>query len=432
MTSDYADLNLPHHDEPEHARMTNPGGAPLAGLRVLDLTQFLSGPYCTQMLADLGAQVIKVEAPQGDLSRIIPPNFIGDDSVYYVSINRNKHSIAIDMKLAAGVDIVRRLILESDIVVENFRPGVLDRLGLKSSELRAERPGLIWCSISGFGQSGPYRDKPAYDMIVQALSGGMSLTGEPGRPAARAGIPIGDIAAGMYAATAILAALHRRGETGRGDFIDISMLDCQAAMLSYQAAYYLHSGQIPARQGSGHDSIPTYRGFVTRDDTEIVITANTERMWQGLCRALGLPQLADDPEFKTNRERYQNRTKLWPLLETAFLKRSAAEWVPLLEKESIAVGVVNTLDRVMADPQIKHRGMIVDMVRPDGTQARVMGNPMIFAEAKAPETSFPPTLGEDTIDVLRNVLRIDDAEIDKLVQSGAAIARDVTKDVRAG
>jgi CoA:oxalate CoA-transferase len=404
--------------------MTVSGDPPLAGLRVLDLTQFLSGPYCTQMLADLGAQVIKVESPQGDLSRTIPPNFVGTDSIYYISINRNKQSIAVDMKKSAGVEIVRQLILGSDIVVENFRPGVLDRLGLKGSELRSERLGLIWCSISGFGQSGPYRDKPAYDMIVQALSGGMSLTGEPGRPAARAGIPIGDIAAGMYATTAILAALHRRTETTRGDFIDISMLDCQAAMLSYQAAYYLHSGQVPARQGSGHDSIPTYRGFVAGDGTEIVITANTERMWQGLCRALDLPELADDPKFRTNLERYQNRVELWPILDTAFLKRSAGEWVPLLESESIPVGVVNTLDRVMTDPQIRHRGMVMGVTAPDGRHVKVMGNPMVFAEAKAGGKSFPPALGEHTIDVLRNVLDITETEIADLVKSGAVIARE--------
>lgn len=377
------------------------------------------------MLADLGAEVIKVESPQGDLSRIIPPNFIGKDSVYYLSINRNKRSVGIDMKLAAGVDIVRRLILASDIVVENFRPGVLDRLGIKERELRAERPGLIWCSISGFGQTGPYRDKPAYDMIVQALSGGMSLTGEPGRPAVRAGIPIGDIAAGMYGATAILAALHRRDATGHGDFIDISMLDCQTAMLSYQGAYYLHSDQVPARQGSGHDSIPTYRGFATGDGTEIVITANTERMWQGLCRVLGLAQLADEPRFKTNRERYPNRAELWPILEAAFLERGAAEWVQLLEKESIPVGVVNTLDRVMTDPQIEHRGMVMNLVAADGRRARVMGNPMVFAEANAAQRSFPPMLGENTVEVLRGVLGIGDDEIAEFARAGAVVAPNV-------
>lgn len=395
-------------------------GAPLAKLRVIDFTQFLSGPYCTQMFADLGAEVIKVEAPQGDLSRFIPPNFVRDDSVYYLSINRSKRSVVVDMKSAAGVALVRELILKSDVVVENFRPGVLDRLGLKGEELRKERQGLIWCSISGFGQDGPYRDKPAYDMIVQALSGGMSLTGEPGRPASRAGIPIGDIAAGMYASTAILAALYRRTQTGRGDTIDIAMLDCQAAMLSYQGAYYLHSGKVPARQGSGHDSIPTYRGFVTADGTEVVITANTERMWQGLCRALGLPELPDDPRFKTNIERYENRAVLWPLLEAAFRKRNSVDWVPLLEAESIPVGVVNTLDQVMDDPQIRHRGMVMEVGADDGRKTRVMGNPMVFKEAKLPAPSFPPALGEDTASILHDVLGLADDEVASLMSGVAA------------
>src|ERR1700722_7479425 len=305
----------------------------LADIRVLDLTQVLSGPFCTQMLADLGAEVIKVEGPTGDIARGMPPSFVGNDSTYYIAINRNKRSVVLDMKAAAGSAAVRRLALASDIVIENFRPGVCERLGLSAEKLREEKPSLIWCSISGFGQDGPYRDKPAYDMIVQALSGGMSLTGEPGRPASRAGVPIGDIAAGMYAASAIMAALYRRTSTTRGDLIDISMLDCQAALLSYQAAYYLHSGKVPSRQGNGHDSIPTYRAFVAGDGTEIVITANTERMWQGLCRVLGLPDLADNPKYKTNFERYENRVEPWPILEAAFLQRGVAEWVNLLEKE---------------------------------------------------------------------------------------------------
>ena len=395
---------------------------PLANVRVIDLTQFLSGPYCTQMLADLGAEVIKVEAPQGDLARVIPPHFIGEDSVYYLSINRTKRSIAVDMKLPAGVGVVQKLILSADIVVENFRPGVLDRLGIKVAQLRRERPELIWCSISGFGQDGPYKDRPAYDMIVQAWSGGMSLTGESGRPASRAGIPIGDIAAGMYASNAILAALHRRSKTGRGDVIDIAMLDCQAAMLSYQGAYYLHSGQVPKRQGSGHDLIPTYRGFVTSDGSEIVIAANTERMWS-LCHALYLAELIDDPRFKSNIERYANRTMLWPLLEAAFRKRSSGEWVPLLEAENIPVGVVNTLDRVMADPQINHRGMVIDLHGDDGREARVMGSPMKFQEAASAAPIFPPALGQDTLSLLRDVLKLSESEITKMVDDRAVVPR---------
>jgi crotonobetainyl-CoA:carnitine CoA-transferase CaiB-like acyl-CoA transferase len=275
-------------------------GAPLLqGLRVLDMTQVLSGPYCTQILADLGAEVIKLEPPQGDLARAMQPHFIGDDSVYFVALNRNKRSIAVDLKTPEGVDLVRRLAARCDVVVENNRPGVLDRLGLKAAELRAANPRLVWCAISGFGQDGPYRDKPAYDMIVQALAGAMSLTGEPGGRPVRAGIPIGDIAAGFYAAIAILAALNRRHATGEGETIDISMLDCHAAMLTYQAAYLLHGGRAPGRQGSGHDSIPVYRVFTGGDGNDFVICAMTEANWLALCRVLGQPTLGADPRFAT-------------------------------------------------------------------------------------------------------------------------------------
>lgn len=404
--------------------LANGSTAPLSGLRVLDLTQFLSGPYCSQILADLGAEVIKVEAPQGDLARYIPPHFVDDDSAYYLSINRNKRSVVADMKSPAGLEIVRRLALASDVVIENFRPGVLDRLGLDARALRAAKPALVWCSISGFGQDGPYRDKPAYDMIVQALSGGMSLTGEPGRTAVRAGIPIGDLAAGLYAAVGILAAVVRRTATGRGDAIDISMLDCQAAMLCYQGTYYLQSGTVPSRQGSGHDSIPTYRGFACAGGTELVVTANTERMWQGLCRVLGLAGLAEDPRFLTNRERHANCEALWAVLEPAFRRRPAAEWVVLLEAESIPVAVVNTLDRVMEDPQIRHRGMVTALSAPDGRAVRVMGNPLVFDEAARPDGQFPPALGEHTAEVLATVLGLSPQEIADLARSGAVRTRD--------
>jgi CoA:oxalate CoA-transferase len=391
---------------------------PLAGLRVLDLTQFLSGPYCSQILADLGADVVKVESHEGDLARDIPPHFVGGDSVYYLSINRTKRSLAVDLKTPAGVDLVRRLALKSDFVLENFRPGVLDRLGLRASELRATHPSLIWCSISGFGQSGPYRDKPAYDMIVQALSGGMSLTGERDRAAVRAGIPIGDLAAGMYACIAMLAALARRNATGQGETIDVSMLDCQAAMLCYQGAYHLHSGTVPNRQGSAHDSIPTYRSFVCKNATQVVITANTERMWQGLCRATGLPQLADDPRFVSNRERHQNRDALSALLEPVFAQKLADEWVRLLEAESVPVAVVNTLDRVMQDPQIEHRQMVLPLQAEDGRSLQVMGDPIFFQDAQRPAPSYPPVLGEHTAELLADVLGLGRSEIEELAASG--------------
>jgi crotonobetainyl-CoA:carnitine CoA-transferase CaiB-like acyl-CoA transferase len=299
---------------------------------------------------------------------------------------------------------------------------VLDRLGLKAAELRAAHPRLVWCAISGFGQDGPYRDKPAYDMIVQALSGGMSLTGEPGGAPVRAGIPIGDIAAGMYATIAILAALNRRHATGQGETIDISMLDCHAAMLTYQAAYFLHSGQGPGRQGSGHDSIPVYRVFSGGDGNDFVICALSEGNWLALCRVLG-KRLDADPRFATGRDRFHNRLALWAALEQAFKARPAAEWVALLGAESIPVATVNSLAQMVSDPQIVHRGMVQDLAAPDGRHARVMGNPIALADAPRAETRFPPRLGEDTAEVLADILSVTPSEVDELVRRGVVKQR---------
>jgi crotonobetainyl-CoA:carnitine CoA-transferase CaiB-like acyl-CoA transferase len=386
----------------------------LQNLRILDMTQVLSGPFGAQILADLGADVIKLEPPHGDLARTMQPHFIGDDSVYFIALNRNKRSVAVDLKTPAGVDVVRRLIARCDVVIENNRPGVLDRLGLKADDIRTENPRLIWCAISGFGQDGPYRDKPAYDMIVQALSGGMSLTGEPGGRPVRAGIPIGDITAGMYAAIAILAALNRRHVTGQGETIDISMLDCQAAMLTYQMGYFLHSGIAPGRQGSGHDSIPVYRAFTGGDGQDFVVCALSDANWQAVCRALGEPALPADPRFATARDRYHNRLPLWAHLEQAFKARPAADWVARLAAQSVPVAVVNTLDQVVADPQILHREMVKDLDASDGRHARVMGSPMKFADAPAAAMHFAPRLGEDSAEVLRELLGLSADEVAEL------------------
>jgi CoA:oxalate CoA-transferase len=395
---------------------------PLSGVRILDLTQFLSGPFATQMLADLGADVIKLEAPSGDQTRSVAPHFVAGESCYYLSINRNKRCAAVDMKTPEGRDVVRKLALACDIVIENFRPGVLDRLGLCAGDLRKEKPSLIWCSISGFGQDGPYRNKPAYDMIVQALSGGMSLTGEWGGAPVRAGIPIGDLAAGLYASVAVLAALNRRNQTGKGDTIDISMLDCQVAMLCYQAAYYLHSGEVPGRQGRGHASIPTYRSFEAKDGIHIVMTANTERMWQGVARVLSREDLISDPRFLTNADRLKNKEVLWPILEDAFRIRNASDWIPLLEAEEIPVGIVNPLDRAMADPQVLHRGMVLELQGEAGARIRVAGNPMKFSDTPPEEKNYPRALGADTEAVLAELLGMSGADIAALLTAKAIAA----------
>lgn len=396
---------------------------PLAGVRVLDLTQFLSGPYATMILGDLGAEVIKVEPPQGDATRTIPPNFVGDDSAYYLSINRNKRSIVVDLKKPLGRELVLRLAKTSDIVIENNRPGVVDRLGLGYAELSRANPKIIWASISGFGQDGPYRDYPAYDMIVQALSGGMSLTGEAGRPAVRAGIPIGDLAAGMYSLIGILAALHECKATGRGKRIDVAMLDCQVSMLCYQAAYYLASGKVPGPQGREHESFTTYRTFEAGDGVSVVVCANTEKMWQDMARILGLSELIEDERFRTNADRHEHRSALVPQMDKAFLKRPAEEWIQDFRQASIPVGVVNKLDKALSNPHVLHRNMVVGMSDEAGHNVRVVGNPIKFTGEPEFAPAYPPRFGGDTRSVLADVLGCSAQEIASLIADQVVMDR---------
>ena len=398
--------------------MTPTAAGPLAGVRVLDFTQFLSGPYGTQILGDLGAEVIKIEAPEGDLSRTVAPNFVRGDSVYFHTINRNKRSIVLDLKREGAVEVVQALLAGSDIVIENFRPGVLARLGIDRVAERAKRPELIWCSISGFGQDGPARDLPAYDMVVQAISGAMSLTGEEGGRPLRTGVPVGDLAAGLHAAIGVLAALEKRHRTGEGDFIDISMLDGLVSMINYQATYYLHSGVLPRPQGTGHDSVPTYRTFAAGDGQDIVTTANTERMWVAMATALGHPELVDDPRFATNADRLENKEALWDIIEPAFRTKPAAEWVTLFNAASIPVALVKSVPEALADPQVRHRDMVITLRDDDGTEVSVLGNPIKFEESVRASHRFPPALGADGVEVLREFAGLDAAAIDDLIARG--------------
>ena len=406
---------------------TKPRTGLLAGYRVIDLTTFISGPFCTQILADLGADVVKIEPPQGDTSRSVPPHFVGEDSAYFLAMNRGKRSLAVDLKTPEGLDLVKRLIATADVVIENFRPGVAKRLGLDATILRTQRPRLIWASISGFGQTGPWRDKPAYDMNVQALSGVMSITGEPGRPAVRVGIPVGDTVAGMYAAIAISAALADRERTGTGQEIDISMLDCQLAMLSYHGTYALVAGTVPQPQGTRHDSIPTYRSFAARDGREIVVTAITETMWQGLCLALDVPQLLGDPEFQSAALRLANRGALWPLLEQAFLTRDAAEWIGLFEALEVPVALIKTVPEALADARAHGRGMILELADANGATIEVVGNPMKFASLGDSVVAYPPGLGADAGDILQDWLDLEPQDIGELFRKRILNARDAAK-----
>ena len=377
--------------------------APLDGIRVVDLSMFLAGPYGTQQLADLGAEVIKIEPRQGDSTRTLPPHFHQGESLYFMSTNRSKKGISIDLQQAEGRQILHRLVANADVVIDNFRPGVMKKLQADYESLASINPRIICCSISGFGQDGPYASRPAYDMIVQALSGGMSITGEPGGRAVRAGIPIGDICAGLHAVIGIQAALRERERSGMGQFIDISMLDVQVAMLSYQGVYHLFSGEVPGGQGRGHAAIPTYGSFQAGDKLDVLICANTEKMWVALCGVLGLADLPQDERFLTNEMRHRHRAELVPLLEQAFVSRSRADWLDLLSLQGVPCAPVNSIADALMDPQVRHRNMVTKLEHTLGGDIEVLGNPIKMSRSPSAPLGSPPLFGEHTDEVLRAI-----------------------------
>jgi CoA:oxalate CoA-transferase len=376
--------------------------APLEGVRVIDLSMFLAGPYCTQQLADLGAEIIKIEPRQGDSTRVLPPHFHHGESLYYISTNRSKKAVSIDLTQPAGREILHSLVATADVVVDNFRPGIMKKLQADYETLARINPRIVCCSISGFGQDGPYASRPAYDMIVQALSGGMSITGEPGGRAVRAGIPIGDICAGLHAVIGIQAALRERERSGQGQFIDISMLDVQVAMLSYQGVYHLFSGEVPGGQGRGHASIPTYAAFQAGDQRDVLICANTERMWVSLCEVLELPALPADPRFLTNELRHSHREALMPLLEAAFATRGRTQWLEKLNACGVPCAPVNTIADALVDPQVLHRGMVGKVEHTLGGEIGLLGNPIKMSRSPSAPVRSPPVFGQHTDDVLHD------------------------------
>lgn len=390
---------------------------PLQGIRVLDFTTFLSGPYATQLLGDLGATVIKVEPEKGDSSRGIPSHEVGPDTGYYLANNRNKKSVGINLKSSEGQALARKLALGCDVVIENFRPGVASRLGLDADDLTTQKPSLIWASISGFGQTGPWKDRPAYDMIVQALSGAMSLTGHPGGEAARLGVPLGDIAAGLFSVIGITSALHARADSGKGQIIDVAMLDCMLSLLSYQGVYTLISGKAPQPQGARHDSIPTYRSFRGHDGREFVITANTERMWQGVCRTIGQPQLADDPRFSDGRKRLENREALWGILEPAFAARPAEEWVEALQANDVPAAMIRNVAEALDDARRSGRDMIWPVSEGEHSFDS-LGAPIRFSDFDAMPRQYPPAIGENNVEILGELAGLDEAEVRTLRDTG--------------
>src|SRR5579885_2153681 len=388
----------------------------LEGGRVLDLTRMLSGPYGSLILADMGAEVIKIEPPgEGDPMREMGPPFLeGHTSAYFLAANRNKKSVTLDLAKPEGREVFLRLVEHADVVFENFRPGVTQRLGIYYQACKVRNRGIIYCSLSGFGQDGPYRDLPAFDLVLQAMGGGMSITGEPGGAPVRAGVPLGDLAGGMFAATAISAALWRRDRTGEGQYIDVSLLDAQVSMLTYVAQYYLADGRVPGPAGSAHQSVVPYQAFKTRD-IWIVVAVFVERHWALFCQAIDMPRLEHDERFATNPQRLKHREQLLTILEPVFLQKPGDEWIERFWKAGVPAGPINTIDRVLLDLQVLHRGMLAETEHPVAGRQRVLGNPIKVRGGRR-ETSYRPSplLGEHTDSVLRTVAGMNDAEISAL------------------
>jgi len=388
----------------------------LDGVKILDLSSALAGPYCTMMLADMGAEVIKVEPPEGDVSRSWGPPFIEGESSYFLSINRNKKSIVINLKSEKGKEIVLKLAEKCDVFVENFRPGVAKRLGVDYETVKKVNPKIIYCSISGFGQEGPYRDYPAFDQILQGMGGLMSITGEPGRPPVKVGIPITDIAAGMFAAYGIVCALFYREKTGKGQYVDVSMLDSQVAWLTYQAGRYFATGEIPGPIGSGHPLIVPYQAFKTKDGY-INIAAGNDNLFRSLCKVLGVEHLADDPRFNTNPKRVENREELVKILEEIFVQKTTSEWLELIRKAGVPCGPIYNVADVVNDPQVLFRKMVVEIDHPKSGRIKVTGVPVKLSESPGDVRLPPPMLGQHTVDILK-FLGYSDEDISKLKDEG--------------
>ncbi|MFV1851668.1 MAG: CaiB/BaiF CoA transferase family protein [Thalassospira sp.] len=401
----------------------------LSGLRVLDLSRVLAGPWASQTLADMGAEVIKVERPgAGDDTRGWGPPFAKDangedttEAAYYLTANRGKKSLTIDITKPEGQEIVRDLAAQSDVVLENFKVGGLAKYGLDYATLSALNPKLVYCSITGFGQDGPYKDRPGYDFMIQGMGGLMSITGAPdsvagGQPM-KVGVAVADIFTGLYATIGILAALRHRDETGEGQYIDLALLDVQAAVLANQAMNYLTTGNAPGRLGNAHPNIVPYEAFPTADGYLILAVGN-DSQFKSFCAVAGLDDLPLDERYATNRKRVANRDALVPLIRQAMVAKTTDEWIAALEKANVPCGPINTLDRVFDNPQLKHRGMVKQLDHPTAGSVPTVGNPIKFSKTPITDEKAPPMLGQHSDEILRQVADLSDDQIAKLREAG--------------
>jgi crotonobetainyl-CoA:carnitine CoA-transferase CaiB-like acyl-CoA transferase len=384
---------------------------------VLDLSHALAGPFASTMLADYGAEVIKIEPLEGEIARHWGPPFYEEEAAYFVNLNRNKKSVAIDLKHPDGKAIFLRLLDGADVVLENLRVGTTAKLGIDYERVRARQPRIVYCSVSGFGQDGPYRDRAALDLVVQAESGMISVTGEPGGHGVRAGVSIADITAGMYAAFGILAALHAREKTGRGQFVDVSMLEGQLGILSGMIGAFVADGIVPRPMGTAYSALLPYQTFRTKT-RDIAIGIGSDKLWRAFCPLLGLPELADDPRFVTNAARNAHRAALVAALQEAFLTRSYDEWEAVLQPAGIPVGAINTIDQVVTHPQVRARRAIVEHTHPVAGTVETVAPPVRLSETPGAIRRPAPLLGEHTEEVLRARLGLGKDELGKLRAAG--------------
>jgi crotonobetainyl-CoA:carnitine CoA-transferase CaiB-like acyl-CoA transferase len=389
----------------------------LGDVVVLDLSHALAGPFASTMLGDYGAEIIKIEPLEGEIARVWGPPFYGGESAYFVNLNRNKKSVALDLKHPEGRAIFFELLDRADVVIENLRVGTVDRLGIGYEPARARQPRIVYCSISGFGQDGPYRNRAAFDLVVQAESGMISVTGEPGGRGVRAGVSIADITAGMYAAFGILAALHARQTTGRGQFLDVSMLEGQLGILSGMIGAYVADGIVPGPLGTAYGALLPYQTFRTRT-RDIAIGVGSDKLWRTFCPLLGLETLTGDPRFVSNAARSANRPALVDALQEAFLTKSYEEWEAILLPAGVPMGAVNTLDAAVAHQQVAARGAIVESTHPIAGTVRMTAPPVRMSETPGSIRLPAPLLGQHTEEVLRERLALSDAEIARLRAAG--------------
>ena len=392
---------------------------PLEGIKVLDLTQVLFGPFATMLLSDLGAEVIKIERPEvGDIARGNGPVVRGQ-STYFLSLNRGKKSVTLNLAAEQGRDILLKLVKHFDVLVENFKPGTMENLGLSYEEVKKHNPAIIYVAGSGFGQDGPYANKPAFDVIVQAMGGILSITGEEGGPPIRPGVSYGDITAGLFLCIATLASLQERQKSGEGQYVDISMLDCQVTAQENAFVRYLNTGEVPRALGTRHPVMTPFQAFQTKDGyIAVALRGGIKDQWPLFCAAIDRVDIIDDPRFEDGWERTQHYKELEPILTEAMKKKTTQEWVVELEQAGIPCGPVNTIEQAAADPQIQARDMIIEVEHPEAGRFKVVNTPFRFSRTSSKAVKASPELGEHTREILGQVLGMSDKEIDGLRDAG--------------